>query len=147
MRRSVLPALLAVSLAGCLVDFPPLPTDGKAPTESGPDLPRSDLDQAVPDGPRPEATAPDAPGPDVKPPADTEPPPETQAACLTSWSSWSCSTNPSNCVATCGSYLLVCNTNQCTCNNGGPNKTCGKSSSTSCSGCQSKLNDGCCQGL
>ena len=151
MKRSLLVLLLAPLLAACLVDFPPLPEDGRASeavdgprSEASVDAPLADLDLGpLPDGPRPEA----APF-DTKPPPDTTPMPDTTPlTCLTSWSGWSCSTNPSNCVAACGSYLLVCNTQQCTCNNGGPNKTCGSTGSTTCSACQSKLNDGCCEGL
>jgi hypothetical protein len=134
----------AAALAGCFVDFPPLPggeadadlgtgaSDGKTGdrTEPPPDTRRTD--QGTP--------TPDRGTPDLPP-----------GACK-SWSDWTCTTTPATCNSHCpktgtAALTLTCNKANCACSNAvGATKSC-SFAGTSCSDCQDALAQGCCTGL
>lgn len=149
--RSLL--VLALLLAGCLVDFPPLPTDGGS-RDTSTDSPAGDIaaadgfdlllpDSSPVDGPAPDVSVPDSAPPDP----DAAPPPP----CSSDWSLWSCSSAGNSCSAVCpasGAALLTldCTKNNCTCTKGTSTKQC-SSSGAGCATCANAFQAGCCNGL
>lgn len=154
LNSIVLLCFTTAVLAGCFVDFPPLPsgkpdadlgvsvTDGKTLPDRGvvKDQSSSEHDTTRPPDkgtPDPDKGTPDLP---------------STSTCK-SWNDWTCTSTPGACNSQCpktgtAALTLTCNKSNCICRDAaGSVKTCPKGSDTTCSDCQNAFAQGCCSGL
>jgi hypothetical protein len=152
LRLSVLLSCISTAaLAGCFVDFPPLPggktdadleagvSDGKALPDRGPGV-----DRSIP--------SPDTRRTDKGSPDPDQGTPDLPPGACKSWSDWACTTTPGTCNSHCpktgaAALTVTCNKANCTCSNAaGTAKNC-STAGTTCADCQNAFAQGCCSGL